>query len=163
MVRQEEAPRFQIFSGWKEIAGYLHKGVRTVQRYERELGLPIHRPSGKSSAAVVAIQPELDKWLSAGPSRRNSIPRRRVLNAKTNKLRANFLQIDSEIAVTFANIALHTDDPQKRRRTANVARKAYDTITRFSQNTDLSDLQKNKLVANLRRLRHELQILGCRV
>ena len=32
--------QLEIFSGWKDIANYLGKGVRTIQRYERELGLP---------------------------------------------------------------------------------------------------------------------------
>ena len=30
-------------NGWKEIAVFLGKGVRTVQRWERDHGLPIHR------------------------------------------------------------------------------------------------------------------------
>ena len=28
-------------TGWKEIAGYFDKGVRTAQRWEAELGLPV--------------------------------------------------------------------------------------------------------------------------
>jgi len=42
----------QILSGWKEIANYLGKGVRTVQRYERYMGLPVRRPAGKPSGSV---------------------------------------------------------------------------------------------------------------
>jgi len=30
-------------NSWKEIATYLSRGVRTVQRWERELKLPVHR------------------------------------------------------------------------------------------------------------------------
>ena len=41
--------RPDVFSGWKEIANYMGKGVRTVQRYERDMQLPIHRPGGRSS------------------------------------------------------------------------------------------------------------------
>jgi hypothetical protein len=51
----------EVFSGWKEIANYLGVAIRTLQRYEgRSNGLPIHRPSGKSKGAVVAIKAELD-------------------------------------------------------------------------------------------------------
>jgi excisionase family DNA binding protein len=32
-----------ILNSWKEIAGYLGRGVRTVQRWEQELHLPVHR------------------------------------------------------------------------------------------------------------------------
>jgi hypothetical protein len=62
-----EGPRF--LSGWKEIANYLGKGVRTVQRYERELGFPVRRPAGKSHAAVIATKAEVDAWVAASPIR----------------------------------------------------------------------------------------------
>jgi hypothetical protein len=62
-----EAPKF--LSGWKEIASYLGKGVRTVQRYERELGFPVRRPAGKSHAGVIATRAEVDAWVAASPIR----------------------------------------------------------------------------------------------
>lgn len=68
--------RFEVFSGWKDIANYLGKGVRTVQRYERELKLPIDRPAGKSRGAVIATKVELDAWITAGPVRRALGPSR---------------------------------------------------------------------------------------
>ena len=46
--------------GWKEIAAYLGKDPRTVQRWERKIGLPIHRPNG---ASVFAYRSELESWL----------------------------------------------------------------------------------------------------
>jgi hypothetical protein len=50
------------FTSWKEIATYLGKGVRTAQRWERHLGLPVRRPNGKPSGVVAASQAELDSW-----------------------------------------------------------------------------------------------------
>src|SRR5262249_38264745 len=48
--------------GWGEIALYLRREIRTVQRWERNLALPIHRlPVGKGSA-VYAYASELDEW-----------------------------------------------------------------------------------------------------
>jgi hypothetical protein len=66
--RKSESPQF--LSGWKEIASYLAKGVRTVQRYERQMGLPIRRPAGASSGSVLAVKAELDGWVQASPIRR---------------------------------------------------------------------------------------------
>lgn len=66
---RDKAVRPQVLSGWKEIAVYLGKGVRTVQRYERELGLPVRRPAGRPRAAVVATKQELDAWVTASPIR----------------------------------------------------------------------------------------------
>ena len=65
--KKTEPPKF--LSGWKDIATYLGKGVRTVQRYERELGLPVRRPAGKPRGSVVATRPELDAWVGASPIR----------------------------------------------------------------------------------------------
>ncbi|MGC2744236.1 MAG: helix-turn-helix domain-containing protein [Candidatus Angelobacter sp.] len=59
-----------VLNSWKEIATYLGRGVRTVQRWESELQLPIHRPRGKNRSAVVAFRKELDDWLRATPLQR---------------------------------------------------------------------------------------------
>jgi hypothetical protein len=51
-----------VLSSWKEIAYYLGKGVRTVQRWERELGLPVRRPRGHKSRIILAYPDELKSW-----------------------------------------------------------------------------------------------------
>lgn len=65
--KKMEEPQF--LSGWKDIANYLGKGVRTVERYERELGLPVRRPAGKPRGSVVATKAEIDAWVAASPIR----------------------------------------------------------------------------------------------
>lgn len=47
---------------WKEIAGYLSRGTRTVQRWEREAGLPVHRLQHEKLGSVYAWPAELDAW-----------------------------------------------------------------------------------------------------
>src|SRR5215475_7770531 len=47
---------------WGEIASYLRREIRTVQRWERNLGLPIHRLSVGKNASVYAYPSELDRW-----------------------------------------------------------------------------------------------------
>jgi Tol biopolymer transport system component len=47
---------------WKEIASYLDRGVRTVQRWEREEGLPVHRLQHEKRGTVYAYRRELDEW-----------------------------------------------------------------------------------------------------
>jgi hypothetical protein len=59
----------RILNSWKEIAAYLGRGVRTVQRWESHLGLPVHRPAGKDHSAVLAFSTELDQWLNSRPMR----------------------------------------------------------------------------------------------
>ena len=45
------------------------RGVRTMQRWEHDLGLPVHRPRGKDRSAVLAFAGELDAWLHKTPLR----------------------------------------------------------------------------------------------
>jgi len=68
------ALHLEVLSGWKDIANYLGKGVRTVQRYESELKLPVHRPSGKPRGSVLATKTELDQWILASPTGKISTP-----------------------------------------------------------------------------------------
>lgn len=56
-----------MLNSWKEIAAYMGRGVRTVQRWEQELGLPVRRPRGKERSAVIALKMDLDKWLQHTP------------------------------------------------------------------------------------------------
>jgi adenylate cyclase len=48
---------------WKEIATYLRRGTRTVRRWERQEGLPVHRHVHGKQATVYAYAPEIDAWL----------------------------------------------------------------------------------------------------
>ena len=48
---------------WKEIASYLQRGVRTVQRWERFEGLPVRRPRPSERSPVFAFPAEIDLWL----------------------------------------------------------------------------------------------------
>jgi Tol biopolymer transport system component len=47
---------------WKEIAAYLKRSVRTVTRWERDEGLPVHRHLHSKSGSVYAYKAELDGW-----------------------------------------------------------------------------------------------------
>lgn len=51
---------------WKEIAAYLRRGPRTVQRWEQQLGLPVHRLARSQRGQVFAYKPELDAWWNSG-------------------------------------------------------------------------------------------------
>ena len=82
----------QVLSGWKDVARHLGMGVRTVQRYERLMGLPVRRPAGRSRGSVVATISELDAWVTASPIREafhltKSPPDFRVRNLETVRVR----------------------------------------------------------------------------
>ncbi len=51
---------------WKEIAAYLRRDVRTVQRWERD-GLPVHRHQRAQRPIPYAYKHELDAWWTGRP------------------------------------------------------------------------------------------------
>jgi hypothetical protein len=52
-------------NGWKEIALHLGKGTRTVQRWEKLYGLPVHRIGREGGEIVFAFRDEIDRWGAA--------------------------------------------------------------------------------------------------
>jgi hypothetical protein len=63
----------RILNGWKEISAHLARNVRTAQRWELQLGMPVHRPASKRRTAVVAFPDELDVWLTKNRSKLNGL------------------------------------------------------------------------------------------
>src|SRR5262245_42884014 len=49
-------------NSWKEIPAYLGRGIRTVQRWGREEGLPVHRLAHAKRGSVYAQRDELAAW-----------------------------------------------------------------------------------------------------
>lgn len=66
MASQKELPKNTRLDSWKAIAAFFGKDERTVKRWEKERGLPIHRLPGAARGTVFAYTGELDQWL-AGP------------------------------------------------------------------------------------------------
>jgi hypothetical protein len=99
MIEKREKSR--PLSGWKEIATHLHQGVRTVQRWEKQLGLPVHRI--KSSGPVVAFAEELDAWEVGRPT---------YLLSLVTELRTQVRRLEAEV------LALKRERQTKKRVTA---------------------------------------------
>jgi hypothetical protein len=53
-----------VLTSWKDIARYMGKGVRTVQRWEQDFGLPVRRPHGSNKKAILARPSDLDVWVA---------------------------------------------------------------------------------------------------
>jgi hypothetical protein len=54
-----------VLNSWKEIAQYIACGVRTAQRWERDLLMPVHRPRERSRSRVLAFKSEIDQWVKS--------------------------------------------------------------------------------------------------
>lgn len=79
--------RTHLLSGWKEIANYMHRGVRTVQRWEL-MGLPVRRVTTTNRSPVIACAEDLDVW-----ARSLHVP----LLDSIEELRATISSLEAEI------------------------------------------------------------------
>jgi hypothetical protein len=64
MTGVADAGNAAVLTSWKEIAHYLGKGVRTVQRWEQDFDLPVRRPHGFNKRAILARPSDLDAWVA---------------------------------------------------------------------------------------------------
>lgn len=101
------APSSDRLDSWKEIASYLKRSVRTVTRWERHEGLPVHRHVHSKIGTVYAYKPELDAWWTSRGSQIENEP----LNTSPSRdlwLRRAWVAGGVAIAVTAAGIAWFT-------------------------------------------------------
>jgi len=56
-------PNEPRLESWGEIASYLRRDIRTVQRWEKEQGLPVRRLQIGKQGQVYAYRSELDRWV----------------------------------------------------------------------------------------------------
>src|SRR5688572_12138161 len=61
MVERTPGDRLE---SWKEIAAYMRRDVKTVQRWEKREGMPVHRHVHDKMGSVYAFRTELDAWTS---------------------------------------------------------------------------------------------------
>ncbi len=63
-------PNNEHLRGWKEIADVVHSSTRSAQRWERTMGLPVHRLQGLRGVQVFARREELVEWMASDAGRR---------------------------------------------------------------------------------------------
>jgi Tol biopolymer transport system component len=57
-----ERPPGDRLDSWKEIAAYMKRDVKTVQRWEKREGMPVHRHLHDKLGSVYAFRTDLDAW-----------------------------------------------------------------------------------------------------
>lgn len=94
----------QLLNSWKEIAAYLGRGVRTAQRWERDLSLPVRRPRGKDRSAVIAFTDELDQWMKRTSNNSRTNTRLSDVIAESKQLRVNAKVLEQNMQLLHQNI-----------------------------------------------------------
>ncbi|MBI1738018.1 MAG: VCBS repeat-containing protein [Acidobacteria bacterium] len=62
MPEDSRLPSIPTLTSWKEIARFFDREVRTVQLWEKEEGLPVHRHLHRRQSSVYAYPEELTAW-----------------------------------------------------------------------------------------------------
>lgn len=60
--KSPERPTATRLDSWKDIAHYLNRNVRTVQRWEMLEAMPVHRHCHNTGHSVYAYKHEIDAW-----------------------------------------------------------------------------------------------------
>lgn len=122
----------ELLSSWKEIANYLNCGIRTVQRWESQFGLPVRRLGTKHRSGVMAMRAEVDSWLKTH-SLQNQVVTSVAGALVADEGTIRFLQTEIESGLTFAELAstAQPHDTQKIDRNLRNALKAYHTAVKF--------------------------------
>ena len=84
---------------WREIADYVGKSVRTVQRWESLLGFPVHK---NGNSEVVAYRHELDAWAGRGFAAADHAPGNTVRGTHIAELHQRSSQLRDEAAKKIA-------------------------------------------------------------
>lgn len=71
-ARNQTQARGERLDSWKEIAAYLKRDIRTVQRWEKQEGLPVQRHLHDERGTAYAYTGEIDEWLQ-NRSRRDNL------------------------------------------------------------------------------------------
>jgi len=109
----KDAMSTDTLDSWKAIAAYLRRDVRTVMRWERARGLPVHRIPGGGKPGVFALRSELDSWRTTAPAPRAEPPET-PLAAEPTSHRARlvvlpFVNLSGDPAQEYASDAM-TDE-----------------------------------------------------
>jgi hypothetical protein len=78
----------EMLDSWKEIAVFLRRGVRTVQRWEATEGLPVRRHDHLKRGSVYALRSDIDLWVRS----RQFGEKARVNRYRSGELRAYVAQ-----------------------------------------------------------------------
>ena len=149
--KQPDTAQQEVLSGWKDIAHYLGRGVRTVQRYERELGLPVRRPSGHPAGAVLAVKSELDSWVKLAPG---------AAASSDASQRPSQVYLSSELAKRLQERAhLHAQMMTLRKEMKANIRTLRESIAKVRQQLNETQKRQDSIESVIRRYSNVLHIL----
>lgn len=161
------AEREERLESWKEIASYLGRSPRTVQRWERLEGLPVHRLQHDKLGSVYAYKSELDAWwearrtqLGPGEPEEEDAPEPAASQAEATAKRSSWpwrpTLVVIVVALVLASLAeirpVTTPAPPLAPKAVRLAVLPFSNFTGDPQQEFLSDGLTEEMIAELGRL-----------
>jgi len=78
--------------------------VRTVQRWEKDFGLPVRRPSGHLRGSVFAVREDIDRWLNTRQAREAAASATTVNKPTRNDADRERLHKNAQILMERCNV-----------------------------------------------------------
>ena len=126
-LRGRENDLSERLDSWKEIAAYLKRDVRTVQRWEREEGLPVQRLLHAKQGTVYAQPQELDAWWNSRRMRlERDLPKPTQI-ARTRRIRIALTALVVTVLVVGAWWVGRMSSPQR----SSVGARSKPAVIRF--------------------------------
>ena len=91
---QRPSAEMPVLATWRGIAKYMGTGIRTVQRWEIQFGLPVRRSADRPKSQVMAVPAELDEWVKAFPLSEGLSP---LYSPEIENLLQNIFELQSEV------------------------------------------------------------------
>jgi TolB-like protein/Tfp pilus assembly protein PilF len=154
--RTESVPAGGRLDSWKEIAGYLGRGITTVQRWERSEGLPVHRHVHARRGSVWADRAEIDAWWA---TRGTGIEKREAVAVGLPRRRRRWLAIAAGAALLLsaaAYLLLRLSPEAGKTGRTMVAVLPFQDFDKNGDQSYFSDGLTDETIAELSRLRPDL-------
>lgn len=157
-----------LLSSWKEIAVYLSRGVRTVQRWHMSLNMPVHRIGNGPRSPVFAFKSELQTWLrqcqSQDPFPSNAtLPSSEPLRVKHQHPKISskdhwfrFLILQLQLGFTFVQASQRCTKEARRLRCEALARRFCEEAARYAEICNLLPDQRAQFQVKFALLTEEL-------
>jgi Tfp pilus assembly protein PilF len=109
----------QRLDSWKEIAAFFRRDERTVKRWEKERGLPVHRLQGSATGRVYAYSDELLRWMKSPVSAEPVASSPEVAGSDPDSLAVGVARAGTDAPLTSVQ-----EGPNLRRRASDKVRPA---------------------------------------
>lgn len=121
----ERTDENEILDSWKEIAVFLRRGVRTVQRWERTEGLPVRRHGHLKRGSVYALQSDITLWVrtrqfgQTEPVDKHEVYQHRELSGYLAQHRLRMNDLNAQLKLQWAKVMSSWQQLQQTAKQAN--------------------------------------------